>query len=669
MLILDQLKRSDRGLWLMAVGILVTFGSLLVWLAYLQVFSVSRYQASQQAQSIRRIRFPAVRGTVHDRLGQSLAENRPMFNANLYIEELSPLFKAEYRRLIRERTGTNIARRSWWDWLGRRPVEKPAPAPRLTLAEREALGRQARFQVVNQVVQELAAQIEQPLALDEARFHQHYEERRALPLPLLENLSDSIVARLQERPERPVGVNLDVQPMRWYPHRMLAAHVLGQVRRMDHIQEDIDDGFYYCLPDYQGNVGIEGAFDRELRGHAGFKAVRVNNMGYRQSETIWSPPQPGQDVYLTIDLRIQQAAERALRQAGSNPKGAVVVMDPRNGDVLAMASSPPFDPNSFVPRMSHANWVRLSDPDTNPMLNRASFGSYAPGSIFKIVVALAGLEAGTLDPREIYSSKGYYSMGRRSRPIGDTAPAGDYDFRRAFKLSSNSYFIHHGLRAGLDRIIEMGQRFFLGQRTQIPLLQEVRGFFPTFEWVSSRNEQGDPIQPGEVANLCIGQGFLTVTPLQMAVLTCAIANGGTVYWPRLVERVEPGGAARIGGPRSAGRPRGELGASQQHLALVREGMLADVEDPDGTGRHASVIGMRVCGKTGTAEMASSEGGKRKDTWFVSFAPFEKPRYAVVVVVEGGASGGGTCAPVARSIYQALRQLEIQSNPSNPERSN
>ncbi|HOX04260.1 MAG TPA: penicillin-binding transpeptidase domain-containing protein [Candidatus Paceibacterota bacterium] len=669
MLILDQLKRSDRGLWLMAVGILAAFGGLLVWLAYLQVFSVSRYQASQQAQSIRRIRFPAVRGTVHDRRGQSLAENRPMFNANLYIEELSPLFKAEYRRLIHERTGTNIARRSWWDWLGRRPAQKPAPAPRLTAAEREALGRQARFQVVNRVVQELAAQIEQPLALDEARFHQHYEELRALPLPLLENLSDSIVARMQERPERPVGVNLDVQPMRWYPHGMLAAHLLGQVRRLDHFQEEIDDGFYYCLPDYQGNVGIEGAFDRELRGQAGFKAVRVNNMGYRQSETIWSPAQPGRDVHLTIDLRIQRAAEQALRQAGAAPKGAVVVMDPRNGDLLAMASSPAFDPNSFVPRMSHANWVRLSDPDLNPMLNRASFGSYAPGSIFKIVVALAGLEAGTLDPREIYSSKGYYSMGRRSRPIGDTAPAGDYDFRRAFKLSSNSYFIHQGLRAGLDRIIEMGQRFFLGQRTQIPLLQEVRGFFPTLEWVSSRNEQGDPVQPGEVANLCIGQGFLTVTPLQMAVLTCAIANGGTVYWPRLVEPVELGGSASAGGLRSAGRPRGQLGVSQQHLALVREGMLADVEDPDGTGRHASVIGMRVCGKTGTAEVALNGGGKRLDTWFVSFAPFEKPRYAVVVVVEGGASGGGTCAPVARSIYQALRQLEIQANSSKPERSN
>jgi penicillin-binding protein 2 len=305
------------------------------------------------------------------------------------------------------------------------------------------------------------------------------------------------------------------------------------------------------------------------------------------------------------------------------------------------------------------------------MFNRATQGAYNPGSAFKIITALAALENG-LDPEEVIRVEpdprrpGKGAVFVRRRKIDDTAPPGDYNFKRAFKHSSNSYFIQIGLRAGRERLLAMGQRFHLGERFGLGTRQEVGGEFPSAEEVLGVWNEGN------VANVCIGQE-ITVTPLQMAVMTAAVANGGKLFYPRLVHRLEPAEP----GPGDQGirpfppRLRGELGVSPQSLTTVREAMLADTEETGGTGFDAfqfenrltgeitpRLPGFRVGGKTGTAQV--KKGGAVVDhiTWFVAFGPYESPRYVVVVMVEGGASGGGTCAPVARQIFQAVkRRLE------------
>jgi penicillin-binding protein 2 len=635
MLVFDQLKRNDRPVWVLTLMVSAAMGILLAGLWYLQVVSSKEYERSQKNQSSRRVRYPALRGNILDRNGTALAENQPSYNVNLYLEEFSNQFQEAFAKA---REGRKLSR-----------------------TELDALGRRTRYQVVSNAVFEVGEMFHQPLILDEDRFLGHYTNRLVLPLPILENLSPQHIAIFQESPYKPPGLNLDIQPLRVYTNGNLAAHLLGQLQRVEKTTTDDDDEFSAnCLPglpDYEGRVGIEGAFEDDLGGRAGVKAVVINNKGYRQSENILTPAIPGNNVVLTIDARVQRATEQALHGMSGSGKGAAVVLDARNGDLIAVASAPTFDPNSFIPRMSSKQWEELSDPEGKPMLNRATFGAYAPGSIFKIIVAMACLEDGNLDPAEVYHSKGFYTLGRRN--IADTAPAGDYNFRRAFKLSSNSYFIFHGLDVGLTNVMEMGGRFFLGQKAQVPLMQEVSGFYPTPEWVEKQADNGSPMTQGDLANLCIGQGYITVTPLQMALMTAAIANGGKVFWPRLVQRIEP----RSGNPvkvAPAGQIRGDLHANPRNLQLIREAMLADVEDSDGTGREAAVPGLRVCGKTGTAQVTRGSTVIRKDTWFVSYAPYETPRYVVVVVAEGGGSGGGTCAPVAHKIYQALKRIEDQA---------
>jgi penicillin-binding protein 2 len=633
MLIVDQLKRGDAPLRVLSISVLVGVGILLAGLWYLQVVTFKRYLRSQKTQSIRTVRIPAIRGEILDRHGVPLAENRPCYDLDLYVEELSPLFRRAFRR-----------------------EHGPVAHRTLSRAEFTALGRQTRYQVASNVVEWVGRILHQPLPLDPGRFLKHYTNRLALPLPLVEDLTPRQVALFQEQPGKPPGVVMEVQPLRVYPHGDTAAHVLGHLRYLpegERPDEDLDVDFKYSLPDYKGVIGIEGVYDDYLRGKAGAKAVLVNSIGYRQSEDTWLPAAPGQDVVLTIDLRIQEAAQRALASAGPDVHGAVVVLDPRDGDILALVSLPTYNPNDFVPRLASAEMQKLNDPKRRPLVNRATAENYPAGSIFKIVVALAGMVSGTLDPTAIYHSLGYYPLGHRL--IGDLAPAGDYDFRRAFKKSSNSYFIDHGLLAGVDNIVKIARRFHLGERTGIPILQETSGLLPSPAW--KLKTVGEPWRPGDTANLSIGQGYLDVTPLQMAIMTAAIANGGRVFWPRLVMRIQSpdpdSPAVPITFP--TGRLRDRLGVPDRDLSLIRDAMLADVED-QGTGTRAFVTGMRICGKTGTAQ-AKRNGRSTRDVWFVSFADYDHPRYVVVVMVEGGGSGGGTCAPVARRIYETLHKLE------------
>jgi penicillin-binding protein 2 len=418
----------------------------------------------------------------------------------------------------------------------------------------------------------------------------------------------------------------------------------------DSSKEGEEAFFSFRPPDYRGVVGVEYGFDKALRGMAGAKSVLVNNVGYRQTENIWTPAEPGSNVVLTIDLPIQQAAEHALRAWAPGKRGAAVVLNVTNGDILAMASSPPFDPNVYIPRLSVADSQRITEQEAEK--NRATQENYAAGSIFKPIVGLACLEAG-LDPNATIYNPGYIFVGKK--PIRDLAPPGIYDFLRAIKASCNTYFISNGLHvAGVANIVRLADRFHLGERTGLPTNQEVPGNFPSLKRVSHG------WYPADTGNLCIGQGPMDVTPIQMAVVTAAIANGGKVLRPRLVDRIEPQDPT-LGGQTNylpAVQVRDELGVNPRNLEILRDAMLHDVADPDGTGVKAAVPGLQISGKTGTAQVKNAQGATVNDiTWFISFAPYENPRYAVVAMVEGGSSGGHTCAPIVHDIYVAIRSRD------------
>jgi len=436
------------------------------------------------------------------------------------------------------------------------------------------------------------------------------------------------MARFEENDPGGLGADLELQSVRTYPFGTMAAHLLGYVRRDDSSAEGEDAYFSYRLPDYRGVVGIEAGFDSLLRGRAGAEAVLVNNLGYRQTENVWSQPEPGHIVVLTINLDVQQAAERSLaNRQGADARAAIVVLDVRTGDVLAMASSPTFDPNDFAQGISPEKYQQLQQLTAEK--NRATQENYAPGSIFKPIVGLAALEAG-LDPNALVNSPGYIYVGKRH--ITDLAPPDKYNFRRAIIYSSNTYFITVGLQARIENIVRMAEKFHFGERTGLPTRQETPGIFPTMSQVHS----GD-WHEGDSANIDFGQGQMAVTPIQMAVAYAAIASG-------LV--------------------RDHLGVSARSLKILHDAMLAETEDPEGTGRPAVVPGLRICGKTGTAEIMDTHNIRiGRTTWFASFAPYENPRYAVVVMVENGTFGGPTCAPIAHDIYEALLKSETTNWPA------
>lgn len=659
MLVFDQLKKNDPQLQLLTILLCAGLAVLFAGLWWVQIVNAGRYQESLETQSFRSVRVPAGRGKILDRNGAVLADNRPSYNINLYLEELSRAFKQEYTRARPRRVVTNDLP-FWKDWLGFTTVT--TQYVRLPDDQAQTVTRNARYRVASVVVSQVANVLQTPLTLDYTNFYRHYETRLSLPYPVVRNIPSLHLARFAEQTFNSLGLDLEVQPTRVYPFGTTAAHVLGYLRKDDSSAEGEEAFFWYRMPDYRGLVGIEGGLDQQLRGRAGAKSVQVNNLGYRQTENIWSAVEPGQTVVLTLDLTIQQAAEASVRKfLGADAHAAVVVMDVESGDLLALTSSPSSDPNNFIQGFSQPELARWHDEDLGVQKNRATAEQYQAGSIFKPMIALAALENGLdrhrlfrVEPNPLKPGKGAIFIGRRM--IGDTAPPGEYDLHRAIVRSSNSYFIQVGLLDHVfERVLELGRRLHLGERMDadsLPLNQMAGGHFPgvaaAHGWTA-----------GKKANLCIGQGEMDVTPLQIAVMTCALANGGKVLWPRLVDRLESPDPTSLAAPTvfPKRRLRDELGVSQRSLTIVRAAMLDETEDAvEGTGRHVRVEGLRICGKTGTAER-KEQGIKENTTWFISFAPYEKPRHAVVVMVENGASGGSTCAPIARDVYLALQNLD------------
>ncbi|MEO5802369.1 MAG: penicillin-binding transpeptidase domain-containing protein [Verrucomicrobiota bacterium] len=637
MLIFDQLKREDPKLRIISLGVISGLVILLAGLWWVQIVSAKRYEANLKNQSFRSVRVPALRGKILDRNNQSLAENRPRFDVNIYLEDLRPQFTREFASVARAFTNRT-------------------PGLKIRGKVLEEVNREARYRVASNITSQITSKLQQPQVLDSARFTKHYQQQPYIPFPLLQNLTQKQVAIFAENFTGLTGVEMEIQPMRTYPNGATASHLLGWIQRHDEPRDEEEIACKYYLPDFIGRAGVEASFDGALRGTAGVKSLLVNNLGYRQREEMLSLTEAGRNLSLTIDLTLQRAAEKALASAMPNVRGAAVVMDVRNGNILALVSAPAFDPNAFPNGISSADWSLLNNEKYSHMFNRATFGAYPPGSILKILTAIACFESNIMSPAEIIHDPGYFEDRRLlgTRRIKSLASPGDYDFKRAFLKSSNTYFIHFGLKAGLKKLVEVGERFHLGENTGILPGEEVSGEYPHSNRLSGK-------YAGDTANLCIGQGDITVTPIQVAAMTAAIANGGKLFWPRLIRDLRPADAVEADlNSFQSGSLRADVRLNPRHLQIIHQAMLADVEDSEGTGSAARVEGFRVGGKTGTAE-----GTKEQTTWFASFGPFENPRYAVVVMVQAGVSGGGTCAPVAGKIYKAILNLE-RTGPAAPQ---
>ncbi|MBI5393817.1 MAG: penicillin-binding protein 2 [Verrucomicrobia bacterium] len=620
-------RREEGRLTLLAVGIVIGLAMIGSTLFRIQVVETAAFGASQEKQSLRVVRVPALRGRIFDRNGVCLADNRPTFDAVLYFEELHGELRDLYRSEIRVR--------------GKR------------------LDAERRSQILSGLVHQKADAVGRLVGatprLNDRAIRVHNVEQRPLPFVLVGDLSPQALAVAKEHHPLPVGVDIEVNAVRQYRYGPLAAHLLGYVTRERSVLET-DLGLpTYIMSDMRGVSGLELKFDDELRGESGTRTILINAGGYKERELGYQRPKPGHDLKLSLDARCQHAVEAAL----GDHVGAAVLLDPRNGDVLAMVSSPSYDPNRFVPSIRPEDLAELQQNPDKPLANRACAEHYAPGSTFKLLVALAGLETGRIAPGSTSTCTGDTVVGGLLKRCWIKSKGGQHgpvNLREALKHSCNIFFYEHGVMVGMQAIVAMAQQFHLGEQSGIALPREARGHLP------SPLKRG--WRPADTANLAIGQGEVDTTVLQMACVVGTIANGGRVVAPRLVSSIHQ--AAEDGGLGSVvedfpARDRGRLTVRPESLRIVRDGMCAVVNDADGTGKKAAVPGIKVAGKTGTAQVMDVHNniiGHR--AWFVSFAPFENPQYAMAILLEDGDSGGQTAAPIAGQIYAALFGVDTKT---------
>ena len=428
-------------------------------------------------------------------------------------------------------------------------------------------------------------------------------------------------------------------------------------RASDEERKDWD----YYVPDDFGGAGVEKSFDKYLRGKPGVRVMQRDQRGRPVGEVFeeYKEPRKGNDVYLTLDVRMQLIADRALRD-GKVGRGAVVVIDPSSGEILAMVSVPSYDPNKFVPSIRQADWDELLKNKTIPLLNRAVQG-HAPGSTFKIPISFAGCLKGIQMQR--FNCSGSVTYGNTSMQCWiqrqNGGSHGSLNISDAIRTSCNCFFYQYGNAAGIANITKVGKILGVGERTGVELEDESPGILPNPDWLRA-NRPAERWSDGYTANTSIGQGMVLASPLQMASVTATVANGGKAWSPHLLKRVMDRDEVVLDNPPSL---RGDLSQSVKpdEIEVIRKGMWKVVNDPGGTGKGARITGVEVAGKTGTAQnwRINEKGSRVEDnhTWFISFAPYQSPKLAVCVLVQNGKSGGGCAAPVARRILEQCLALE------------
>ena len=592
-----RVRRTDRffipRIYLLMGGMVIAFLVLGISLWRLQVAKVSQFENRQQIQSLRRVRLPGIRGKIYDRNGLCLADNRPVYSIALFLED----------------------------------VRRAGPWSRTIDRAMEVIGQVSKVTGLKP-------------AIDRESIWKHIRRRLPLPLALWSDVGIVPMARLAELGDDIPGVDIDTQATRIYPYGAYTSHLLGYVGRADLDAMNEEENYSYYLPEMTGRAGLEKHFDSFLRGDAGGMLVQIDVSGYRHGELAHLAPKSGGDLRLTLDMEVQLLAHKAL---GAH-HGAVVVLDPNNGDVLAMLSAPGFDANRFVPYINTADWKALSESGDKPLLNRAVAGVYPPGSIFKPLVGLAAAKVNPAALHTVYDSPAVFQIGSRTV---HTVGHGEVDMRAALKYSANVYFFKTALACGPEAIIQQALAAGLGQKTGVEVDFENGGTIPDQQWQKD-NRTG--WSDGDTCNLAIGQGYVAVTPIQMASVTATIANGGYRYRPRLLQAYrKPGTETYV---LNEGNRIGKIDWSEAALAVVRNGMHDVIMEKDGTGHRAAVEGLDFAGKTGTAEYGV-KGEGNKQTWMIAFAPFDNPQYAVAMLIEDGDSGGITVGPCMKVLMEGL----------------
>lgn len=588
----SALRRRFYVLSLVAAGF---FLLLLGRLWYLQVIQSDEYASLSDRNRTRLIPIEPPRGAIFDRNGELLVENRPSFSVALIRQEI------EDPDLLLLRLN---------NFLG---------VPYADLQRKYALLK---------------------------RYPPY------LPAPLVNDINRDTMEILQENGLHLPGVMIKVIPVRTYTQGEKGAHLFGYTGEIS--EKDLQDPRFagYRPGDMVGKTGLEKHLEKELRGISGERRVEVDARGRELRQLQGFAPVPGKKIYLSLDSQLQKVAEEAF----GDESGAAVVIDVETGEVLAMASRPTFDPALFSGGISLKEWNALRDDPLKPLQNRAISGQYPPGSTFKLVTAIAALRNGAATAATSVQCSGSITIGKHNQVIRcwKRDGHGSVDLRRAIKESCDVWFYEVGLKLGIEKLAATAVEMGMGQNYDFPLDSVKKGLIPTKEWKKKRFNQS--WFNGETAIASIGQGYVLTTPLQLAVMTAAVANGGKVLRPQVVKRIEDLNGQVIFN--SVPDTFNVLDVPPGMFTAVRAGMEAVVHEAGGTGAASRIPGLRVAGKTGTAQVIQSKtavaNGDRKilqdHALFVAYAPVDKPKIAVAVIVEHGGHGGSAAAPVARAIF-------------------
>ncbi|MGH8047606.1 MAG: penicillin-binding protein 2, partial [Chthoniobacterales bacterium] len=572
----------------LASVILVCLGLLVARLWWLEVVKYDKYASLVKTGSAVSVRLPAVRGEILDRNGIPLVENRASFEVNFYLPDMVRAYEKEHKA----KAPVLDVKYRHYDLRGnaedRAEVDIPTVVKDTAISKLEDLGLAADYNA--------------------ERLQVHYRNNTLVPFNYRQDLDFNTMAKFMENNVGLPGLNAEVKPVRHYPYGALAAQLLGYVGPAEDInkmqKEELEKGRRYSFyqPDMEGKAQVELAMDKYLRGEPGARILRTDAKSQiiEDSEQL-DPPKPGDNVYLTIDARLQYVVEDTLRIAG---RAACVVVDVNNGDILAMASVPSFDPNKFVPTVDRASWNELIKDETKPLMNR-TINAYVPGSTFKVLTALA-VESKGLNANH-YTCTGGVTYGNTFMACWIKSKGGAHgslDLEGGLKNSCNAYFFQAGNAAGIEEIDRIGKLLGFGQPTGLPLSGENPGILDGPEYLKSVNPQ-DHWRPGLTANVSIGQGSVLVTPVQMAMLAATVANGGTCYYPRIIDKVvsRDGNVVLQEPTKVRANLIKDAGMTAEEIEHVRHGMWRVVNEDGGTARKARLRtpGVQAAGKTGTAQ--------------------------------------------------------------------
>lgn len=493
------------------------------------------------------------------------------------------------------------------------------------------------------------------LGLDRAELAERWAKSKAraryYPLVLASDLTRDQVEIIEENRMHLPGVEVEMKPVRDYLNGMLASHLLGHIGEISEAELELKESEDYNPGDYIGKNGIERAFEKEIHGRDGGRQLEVDARGRVLRTLSESAPTFGNSIVLTIDAAIQKEAEQAF----AGQAGAAVAMDVNTGEILAFVSNPGFDPALFSGKIPTDKWKEYLEDKRHPLQNKALTGQYPPGSTFKIITALAGLESGAVTPDSTVSCSGAHEFGGSTFHCWNRRGHGTTNLKKSLRESCDVYYYQLGEKIGVDGIAAMANRFMLGKALGVGLNNEKSGLIPTADWKMKRF--GKRWYSGETLPVSIGQGYVLMTPIQLASMIATVANEGTIYRPHLVKKIVDldGKTLKVFEP----EVMGTTGVSRESFRQVKKGLFAVVNEPGGTGASARVPGIKVAGKTGSSQVVKlrdSKGGVpykyRDHALFVGFAPFDKPEIAVAVVVEHGEHGGSAAAPITSRIIKA-----------------